>query len=125
MSVGTTQVNLGAPVSTPESACVQVIYSGSGFSNMFVLPAWHRSVGGLWRKTVWAGSPRTRYNSTGGSRGYPDLAANGCVSLVFLRWVLWVLMCFVLRRANYVVAVDGSFYLVYWTSVSTPVVVSI
>jgi len=41
------------------------------------------------------------YNSTGTSRGYPDLSANG---------------------ANYVISIQGEFQLVYGTSASAPVV---
>lgn len=45
-----------------------------------------------------------RYNNTGNSRAYPDVSANG---------------------ANYVVAIDGGFELVYGTSASSPVFGSI
>jgi len=46
----------------------------------------------------------TMYNSSGTSRAFPDIAANG---------------------ANYVVAIQGEFYLVYGTSCSSPVSASI
>ena len=42
-----------------------------------------------------------QYNTSGNSRGFPDLSANG---------------------ANYVIAIDGNFSLVYGTSASSPVV---
>jgi tripeptidyl-peptidase-1 len=45
-----------------------------------------------------------RYNNSQETRGYPDISANG---------------------ANYVVAIDGSFGLVYGTSASTPTLGSI
>jgi len=45
-----------------------------------------------------------QYNNTQRVRGFPDISANG---------------------ANYVVAIDGTFFLVYGTSASTPVVGSI
>lgn len=48
--------------------------------------------------------PTDIYNATGKSRGFPDLSANG---------------------ANYVVAVDGEWELVFGTSASSPVVGSI
>ncbi|KAG1727664.1 peptidase S8/S53 domain-containing protein [Suillus paluster] len=65
----------------------QIIYSGGGFSNYFGMPDYQKGA--------------NIYNSTGTSRAYPDLSANG---------------------ANYAVAVDGNFTLVYGTSASTPVV---
>jgi subtilase family serine protease len=37
-SIGATQVNPGAKVTDPESACEQVIFSGGGFSNYFGMP---------------------------------------------------------------------------------------
>jgi len=78
-SVGATQVNPGSNTNDPESACNQVIYSGGGFSNYFKLPDYQKgAVGkflGLHRPTYSA----AKWNSTGHSRAYPDLSANGFV----------------------------------------------
>ncbi|KAJ7637005.1 subtilisin-like protein [Roridomyces roridus] len=100
-SVGATQVNPGASVTEPESACEQVIFSGGGFSNYFAMPSYQQ---GAVTEYLSANPPpyaSTVYNSTGKSRAYPDVSANG---------------------ANYVVAVNGQFGLVFGTSASAPVV---
>ncbi|KAJ7669260.1 subtilisin-like protein [Mycena polygramma] len=102
-AVGATQVNPGAKVTDPESACEQVIFSGGGFSNYFGMPDYQKgAVEGYIKANLNPGPyNHTLYNSTGTSRTYPDLSANG---------------------ANYVVAVDGQFGLVFGTSASAPVV---
>lgn len=103
-AVGATQILPGAPVTAPEEACEIVIFSGGGFSNVFPLPDYQASA----VKGFFADSPppygADRFNNSQATRGYPDISANG---------------------ANYVVAVDGAFSLVYGTSASTPVVGSI
>jgi tripeptidyl-peptidase-1 len=38
VSVGATQINSGATVNDPESACERYIYSGGGFSDIFPMP---------------------------------------------------------------------------------------
>ncbi|KAJ6491392.1 subtilisin-like protein [Mycena vitilis] len=102
-AVGATQVNPGAKVTDAESACEQVIFSGGGFSNYFGVPDYQKgAVEGYIKANLNPGPYNpTLYNSTGTSRTYPDLSANG---------------------ANYVVAVDGQFGLVFGTSASAPVV---
>ncbi|KAJ7198616.1 subtilisin-like protein [Mycena haematopus] len=101
-AVGATQVNPGASVFAPESACEQVIFSGGGFSNYFGIPDYQKGAVGTYIKTALTPSPYPAgtYN-TSASRAYPDLSANG---------------------ANYVIAIDGAFGLVYGTSASSPVV---
>lgn len=39
-SVGATQIPTGGSVTTPETACETVIYSGGGFSNVFPMPSY-------------------------------------------------------------------------------------
>ena len=103
-AVGATQILPGAPVTAPEEACETVIFSGGGFSNVFALPDYQASA----VKGFFADTPppygADRFNNSQATRGYPDISANG---------------------ANYVVAVDGTFSLVYGTSASAPVVGSI
>ena len=103
-AVGATQILPGAPVTAPEEACEIVIFSGGGFSNVFPLPDYQSSA----VKGFFADHPppygADRFNNSQATRGYPDISANG---------------------ANYVVAVDGTFSLIYGTSASTPVVGSI
>ncbi|KDQ54115.1 hypothetical protein JAAARDRAFT_136070 [Jaapia argillacea MUCL 33604] len=99
-SVGATQVSLGRTVYEPESACEQVIYSGGGFSNYFAIPSYQKTAVESYLTNYPPPYPHTMYNATGMSRGFPDIAANG---------------------ANYVVAIDGGFELVYGTSCSSPV----
>ncbi|KAI9845406.1 MAG: hypothetical protein M1837_004884 [Sclerophora amabilis] len=100
-SVGATQVNPGASVLDPESACQQVIFSGGGFSNVFPLPSYQAEA----VKNFYANYPppygADRYNNSQNVRGFPDISANG---------------------ANYVVAVTGTFSLIYGTSASAPTV---
>ncbi|KAJ7698737.1 peptidase S8/S53 domain-containing protein [Mycena rosella] len=100
-AVGATQVNPGASVTDPESACAQVIFSGGGFSNQFAMPDYQKGVVTSYLTTNPPPYASTIYNATNASRAFPDISANG---------------------ANYVVAVDGEFGLVFGTSASTPVV---
>lgn len=105
-SVGATQVKPGTNIvaalasgTQPEQACETVIYSGGGFSNVFPMPSYQSSA----VKEFFANHPppygADRYNNSMMTRGFPDVSANG---------------------ANYVVAVDGNFSLVYGTSASSP-----
>ncbi|KAH9924577.1 subtilisin-like protein [Fomitopsis serialis] len=98
-AVGATQVNPNATVFEPESACEQVIYSGGGFSNVFPMPSYQASAVEHYLTNYPPAYPSGTYNVSG-SRAYPDIAANG---------------------ANYIVAVQGEFYLVYGTSCASPV----
>ncbi|KAG0699469.1 peptidase S8/S53 domain-containing protein [Suillus ampliporus] len=100
-SVGATQVSPGQSVWEPENACEEVIYSGGGFSNYFSMPDYQKGAVEGYLAANPISYSKDIYNSTGTSRAYPDLSANG---------------------ANYLVAVDGSFQLVYGTSASSPVV---
>ncbi len=103
-SVGATQIKPGASVTAPEEACETVIFSGGGFSNVFPLPSYQSAA----VTSFFANHPppytAAQYNNSQMTRGFPDISANG---------------------ANYVVAVDGTFSLVYGTSASSPVVGSI
>jgi tripeptidyl-peptidase-1 len=110
-SVGATQVkphislpNAIASGTEPEKACETVIYSGGGFSNVFPLPGYQSKA----VKSFFANYPppytSAQYNNSQATRGFPDISANG---------------------ANYVVAVDGNFSLVYGTSASSPTLGSI
>ena len=103
-SVGATQIVPGASVTAPEEACETVIFSGGGFSNVFPLPDYQAAA----VKSYFANHDppygADRYNNSMQTRGFPDLSANG---------------------ANYVIAIDGSFSLVFGTSASSPTVGSI
>lgn len=100
-TVGATQIKPGASLTAPETAIQTRVLSGGGFSNVFGLPSYQTSAVKSW----FANNPppygADRFNNSQATRGYPDLSANG---------------------ANYVVAVNGEFSLVYGTSASTPVV---
>ncbi|KIJ65943.1 hypothetical protein HYDPIDRAFT_166913 [Hydnomerulius pinastri MD-312] len=100
-SIGATQVSPGKTVYDSEDACEQVIYSGGGFSNYFAVPDYQKNAVSSYLKDFPPAYPGNIWNSTGTSRGYPDISANG---------------------ANYVIAVDGEFSLIYGTSASAPVV---
>ncbi|EIW80513.1 subtilisin-like protein [Coniophora puteana RWD-64-598 SS2] len=100
-SVGATMMKPNATVYQyqPEMACEEVIYSGGGFSNYFAMPSYQAEAVEYYLKTYPPDVPSYMYN-TSGSRAYPDISANG---------------------ANYVVAIDGEFELVYGTSCASPV----
>ncbi|KAJ6575874.1 peptidase S8/S53 domain-containing protein [Mycena sp. CBHHK59/15] len=100
-SVGATQVLPGHTVLNPESACASVIYSGGGFSNYFAIPDYQKTQVTSYLANHKPPYVAGQYNSSGTVRAFPDLSANG---------------------ANYVVAVQGQFYLVFGTSASAPVV---
>ncbi|KAA1113583.1 hypothetical protein PGT21_033913 [Puccinia graminis f. sp. tritici] len=102
-SVGATQVSSGKTVQDPEVACFTKIQSGGGFSNVFKMPNYQASAVQNFFKNHPPKISQDRYNSSMRTRGFPDLSANG---------------------ANYVVAVEGKFGLVYGTSASAPVVAS-
>ncbi|KAG1881010.1 peptidase S8/S53 domain-containing protein [Suillus subluteus] len=101
-SVGATMVKPNATVfqAQPEMACMEVIYSGGGFSNYFAMPSYQKTAVDYYLQNYPPNYPPSIWNSTGMSRALPDISANG---------------------ANYVVAVDGQFELVYGTSCSSPV----
>ncbi|KAH9176552.1 subtilisin-like protein [Lactarius sanguifluus] len=101
VSVGATQVNPGATVNDPESACAQVIFSGGGFSDIFSMPSYQTTAVTNFLAAHPPPYSAAQFNNSGQARGFPDLSANG---------------------ANYVVAVDGQLSLVFGTSASSPVV---
>ena len=103
-AVGATQIVPGASVTQPEEACETVIFSGGGFSNVFPLPAYQSAAVTGFLQNHPPPYTAAQYNNSGQVRAYPDISANG---------------------ANYVVAIDGTFSLVYGTSASSPTVGSI
>ena len=103
-SVGATQIKPNASVFAPEEACETVIFSGGGFSNVFPLPSYQKTAVGNYYAKFNPPYGADRYNNSRQVRGFPDISANG---------------------ANYVVAVDGEFSLVYGTSASSPTTGSI
>ncbi|KAF8148410.1 peptidase S8/S53 domain-containing protein [Crassisporium funariophilum] len=103
-SVGATQINPGSNVTNPESACEQVIFSGGGFSNYFAMPTYQKRAVAGYLRNYKPDYPSNVWNSTGVSRAFPDISANG---------------------ANYVIAAEGQFSRVFGTSAAAPVVGSI
>ena len=103
-SVGATQIKPGASVTQPEEACETVIYSGGGFSNVFPMPSYQAAAVQEFFANHNPPYGSDRYNNSRMTRGFPDISANG---------------------ANYVIAIDGAFNLVYGTSASCPVSASI
>lgn len=103
-SVGATQIVPGGTVTQPEEACETVIYSGGGFSNVFPLPSYQSASVKSYFANHKPSYGADRYNNSMTTRGHPDISVNG---------------------ANYVVALDGTYALVYGTSASSPVVGSI
>ncbi|KAH8994045.1 subtilisin-like protein [Lactarius akahatsu] len=101
VSVGATQINSGATVNDPESACERVIFSGGGFSDIFPMPSYQKTAVTNFLKVHPPPYSAAQFNNSGKARGFPDLSANG---------------------ANYVIAINGQFELVFGTSASSPVV---
>jgi len=103
-SVGATQVNPNATVWEPESAANQVIYSSGGFSNVFAMPSYQKTAVHNYLTKYPPPYAADIYNSSGNSRAFPDLSANG---------------------VNYLVAMQDEYWLVYGTSCSSPVMAAI
>lgn len=105
-SVGATQVPTGTDVITavasgtqPEVACETVIFSGGGFSDVFEIPDYQADAVASYLANFPPAYTSEQFNNSGAARAFPDISANG---------------------ANYVVAVDDVFGLVYGTSASAP-----
>lgn len=111
LSVGATQVKSDTDVkdavasgTQSEKACETSIYSGGGFSNVFDLPSYQESAVQDWFSDYPPSYDSDRFNNSQKTRGFPDVSANG---------------------ANYVVASDGDFALVYGTSAAAPTFASV
>ncbi|KAI9657739.1 MAG: hypothetical protein M1821_002915 [Bathelium mastoideum] len=105
-SVGATQVKNNTNIVTdlatgvqPEQACETVIFSGGGFSNVFPLPSYQADAVTSYLTNFPPPYGADKFNNSGTVRAIPDVSANG---------------------ANYVIAIDGEFGLVYGTSASSP-----
>ena len=110
-SVGGTQLPPNASVFEPETAFQhlsvdEIGTSGGGFSNIFHVPTYQSFAvqDYLYQQRSYLNNITASFNSSGCSRGFPDVSANA---------------------ANYITAVDGNFVTVYGTSASTPVFASI
>ncbi|KAH7917848.1 subtilisin-like protein [Leucogyrophana mollusca] len=103
-SVGATQVSSGKSVHDPESACDAAqagVYSGGGWSNYFGMPGYQADAVKGYLKHHRPPYASGIWNSTGKSRAYPDMSANG---------------------ANYLIAIDNEFATASGTSAAAPVV---
>ncbi|PMD13221.1 hypothetical protein NA56DRAFT_712256 [Hyaloscypha hepaticicola] len=100
-SVGATHIAAGNPVTAPEQACMNVIYSGGGFSNLLCIAELQSTVVAHYLRDYKPSYSSTQYNNSKKQRGYPDISANG---------------------ANYLTYVDGVAQLVFGTSASSPTV---
>ncbi|KAK5159672.1 hypothetical protein LTR04_004895 [Oleoguttula sp. CCFEE 6159] len=110
-SVGATQVKNNIDITKAlatgtqsEMACETIIYSGGGFSNVFPLPNYQASAVKGWFANYPPPYGSDRFNNSQQTRGFPDISANG---------------------ANYAIAIDGKWALVYGTSASSPTTGSI
>jgi len=65
-----------ATIKEPEKACETVIYSGGGFSNVFAVPFYQKEAVEEYLTFHPPPYSSDQYN-TSGSRGIPDLSANG------------------------------------------------
>jgi tripeptidyl-peptidase-1 len=121
----------------PESACEQQIFSGGGFSNIFDMPAYQKHAVSKYLKHHAPPYTAEQFNNSGqvkmrlrfelnairadtparlaGSRIYP-LTGQAFATIPSCRPID------LSHSANYVVAVDGNFTLVFGTSASAPVV---
>lgn len=66
-SVGATMVKPGASVleAQPEMACMDVIYSGGGFSNYFAMPSYQKTAVDYYLENYPPDYPKNIWNSTG------------------------------------------------------------
>ncbi|KAG8221246.1 peptidase S8/S53 domain-containing protein [Butyriboletus roseoflavus] len=99
-SIGATMIPTNSTVDEPETACAGRVYSGGGFSNYFSMPDYQTSAVDHYLKNHHPNHPANIWNSTGMSRAFPDISANG---------------------VNYIVAIKGQLYNVSGTSCSSPV----
>jgi len=105
-SVGGTPITPGNTVNDPETAAASktsssIFYSGGGFSNVFQVPGYQKEAVATYLKNFRTNNfTSAAYNSSGTSRGLPDVAVNG---------------------ARYVVAAEGEFLLEWGTSAASPV----
>ena len=95
-SIGATQIVPGASMTAPEEACQTVIYSGGGFSNVFLMPSHQSNAVKSYFTNHKPTFTATQYNNSQTVRGYPDMAG-----------------------------VDGALWTIYGTSASAPTVGSI
>ncbi|KAI0048067.1 subtilisin-like protein [Auriscalpium vulgare] len=100
-AVGATQIDRGAAVHQPESACRSDVFSGGGFSNIFPMPSYQATAVSKYFRDHRPPYTSSQFNNTGRARGFPDLSANG---------------------GKYVFAINGEFRLINGTSASSPVV---
>jgi len=104
-SVGSTEIAPGNTVYDPEIAPAaktssSIFYSGGGFSNVFQVPDYQKDAVATYLKNFKTDNfTSAAYNSSGTSRGLPDIAVNG---------------------AAFVVAAEGEFLLEWGTSASSP-----
>jgi tripeptidyl-peptidase I len=115
-------VNPGSTVFEPESACEQVIYSGGGFSNHFRIPKYQRKAVSGYLKHHRPSYAKDIYNSTGRSRAYPDLSANGANYVISVSQTVAAYFVAPPRRCLCTSQILGNFTPVFGTSASTPVV---
>ncbi|KAI0342432.1 subtilisin-like protein [Trametopsis cervina] len=101
--VGGTQIDTGKKVSDPESALQRDSLSSGGFSNYFSIPDYQKNAVGSFLQNHPPQYPTSIWNATG-SRGFPDLAANG---------------------ASVVAPVGGEFVIVSGTSAASPIVATL
>ena len=121
----------------PESACEQVIFSGGGFSNIFDMPAYQKHAVSKYLKDHPPPYTAERFNNSGKVETPPrfeqndiraDTPARLADSQIYpLTGQAFATLPFnrpidLFHSANYVVAVDGTFTLIYGTSASAPVV---
>ena len=121
----------------PESALEQERFSGGGFSNIFDMPAYQKHAVSRYLKHHPPPYTAEQFNNSGnvkmrlrfelnairadtptrlaGSRIYP-LTGQASTTMPFCRRIDLP------HSANYVVVIDGDFYLVFGTSASAPVV---
>jgi tripeptidyl-peptidase I len=66
-------------VTDPESATYEIIFSGGGFSNYFAIPDYQKPAVESFLKNHPPPYPADIWNSTGRSRAFPDISANGYV----------------------------------------------
>jgi tripeptidyl-peptidase I len=65
LSIGATQINSGATVNDPESACEREIFSGGGFSDIFQMPSYQTAAVTKFLKTHPPPYSAAQFNNSG------------------------------------------------------------
>lgn len=127
-----TQIQNGSSVRSAESASETVIFSGGGFSNVFGMPSYQKVALASYFTNHKPNYTAAQYNDSMTTRGFPYVAfsyISHCYSFPTTKdhcqWITNFVSDISANGANYLVAIDGEFTLIYGTSASCPTVAAL